>query len=525
MLQSVKRIFGGRAAGGTLAQGAGQVAAAEENGIHELMRRADRGDRDAMFEIGLAYMRGSSVVRCPGDAAVFFVRAAEAGHAEAAFQLAALHHSGKGRLEPDSALRLWQTNATEGNPVAAESNIRLLFPNGLEIPHDPAESVRWLQRAGELGHAVAQYNIGSSYLRGANGLTVDNAVGVSWLERAAEQNNVAAIYDLALIFHHGQCGQVRDLDLAAQFYRRAAEQGHAAAQLNLGVMYTRPEGVPLDYEEAKRWFTAAAEQGDATAQMNLGLMHHLGQGGDVDHAAALHWFMKASEAGEARAGFMLGTIYIQGVGVVKDPVKAAEYFRRAAERNDRDAQFNLGQIYAGGIGFARDVDEAVRWFALAAAQGHQIAQYNLAMIHARGLVEGADLSTAVEHFKRAALSGHGPSQHMLATMLLNGQGCERNPVEARSWLLKAAEQRQPGAMIALADLQAAAADDPQALVRAYAWLLLAQSFAPAGADHAAAEERRQRLATRLDADRITEAEGLVETCRADGMLRRLEDAA
>src|SRR5262245_13529715 len=55
--------------------------------------------------------------------------------------------------------------------------------------------------------------------------------------------------------------------------RRLAEQGVALGQSNLGVLYTRGQGVPQDFNEAVIWFRKAAEQGYAKAQHNLGVLY------------------------------------------------------------------------------------------------------------------------------------------------------------------------------------------------------------------------------------------------------------
>ena len=44
-------------------------------------------------------------------------------------------------------------------------------------------------------------------------------------------------------------------------YRRAAEQGYAGAQSNLGFMYGKGRGVPLDYVQAHMWLNLATKQG------------------------------------------------------------------------------------------------------------------------------------------------------------------------------------------------------------------------------------------------------------------------
>ena len=69
-----------------------------------------------------------------------------------------------------------------------------------------------------------------------------------------------------------------------------AKQGIAAAEYNLGLMFSRGEGVPSDDKEAVKWYQLAAEQGLAQSQTNLGLMFGKGQGVEQDYVEAHKWF-------------------------------------------------------------------------------------------------------------------------------------------------------------------------------------------------------------------------------------------
>ena len=56
---------------------------------------------------------------------------------------------------------------------------------------------------------------------------------------------------------------------AAEWFLRAANQNCVLAQLNLGVLYQRGLGVPLDYAEAYKWFMLAAKEGEAESKRVL----------------------------------------------------------------------------------------------------------------------------------------------------------------------------------------------------------------------------------------------------------------
>ena len=106
---------------------------------------------------------------------------------------------------------------------------------------------------------------------------------------AADQGNADAQFNLGYLYDKGQ-GVPLDYAQAAFLYRKAAEQGHAWAQYNLGLLYYRGRGVPRDYTEAAAWYRQAAEQGCAEAQASLGFLYGIGQGMPRDYAEAYFWY-------------------------------------------------------------------------------------------------------------------------------------------------------------------------------------------------------------------------------------------
>ncbi len=120
-----------------------------------------------------------------------------------------------------TALREWKPLAEQGD-ADAQTNLGLMYVNGLGVPQDYKQAVKWYRRAAEQGHASVQFNLGLKY---------DNGQGVP-----------------------------QDYKQALQWYQRAAEQGHASAQYNLGVMYVKGKGVPKDYVLAYIWINLAAAQ-------------------------------------------------------------------------------------------------------------------------------------------------------------------------------------------------------------------------------------------------------------------------
>jgi hypothetical protein len=132
-----------------------------------------------------------------------------------------------------------------------------------------------------------------------------------------------------------------------------AEKGEAEGQLNLGICYTKGEGVPKDQVQAVSWYRKAAEQGNASAQMSLGECYGGGKGVEKDFVQAVNWYRKASEQGYVLAQYNLGGCYANGEGVAKDQIEAYAYWNQGTVEYARkklaalEKQMTAEQIAAG----------------------------------------------------------------------------------------------------------------------------------------------------------------------------------
>lgn len=162
-----------------------------------------------------------------------------------------------------------------------------------------------------------------------------------------------------------------DYATALRLYRSLAEQGNAMAQVNLGLMYSKGQGVQQNHFEATKWFRLAANQGNAKGQCALGSNYARGEGVPQDYAEAVKWLRRAANQGDAMAQSNLGIMYVAGQGVTPNYVEAAKWWRLAANRGYAKAQFKLGLAYGSGLGVPQNYVLAYMWYALSAAQGYE----------------------------------------------------------------------------------------------------------------------------------------------------------
>ena len=126
----------------------------------QLASLASQGDTRSM--LGLAYMRLNSIDTryAPNEAAEFLERAAEAGSAEAQFELAQLYEKGLGVTQDfDRAFDLYDQSAKQGFADALNDLGFIYYQGGLNVTRDPKLGLEYFQKAADERHPQAMFNV------------------------------------------------------------------------------------------------------------------------------------------------------------------------------------------------------------------------------------------------------------------------------------------------------------------------------------------------------------------------------
>lgn len=208
----------GEAEGGNSEAPAPEPAPAPEKPktkIEELRERAESGNAEAQYELGLAYFIGDGVQRNDSEGIKWYQKSAEQGHPNAQFNLACCYNYGNGVMQ------------------------------------DRAKAVTWYQLAADQGHAGSQNALAICYEFG-RGVKEDYHKALELYRKAAEQENPDAQWNLGLCYEYST-GVAQDWYEAARWYRKAAAQGYVRAQKKMAELYSKGLGVPMDKAEAARW--------------------------------------------------------------------------------------------------------------------------------------------------------------------------------------------------------------------------------------------------------------------------------
>ncbi len=92
------------------------------------------------------------------------------------------------RLEFERCLK-----AAESGDAMEQSNLGVLYANGVGVEQDPFKAMEWYRKAAKQDNPIAQYHIGSMYLNG-KGVKQDHKQAIEWFRKTAEQGETDAQY-------------------------------------------------------------------------------------------------------------------------------------------------------------------------------------------------------------------------------------------------------------------------------------------------------------------------------------------
>jgi uncharacterized protein len=227
-------------------------------------------------------MRNSAMVLRVSGLGVLLLLAVP-GLADTAAGLAAFKNK-----DYQGAYKEWKAAADAGQ-AEAQFDLGVLYAQGLGVRRDLTEASKWYRKAADQGNAEAEFALGQMYSRGW-GVPRDEADAIRWFQMANSVESDGPPTDWATVEGYGM---EKDQKQAAHWYRLAADKGHAEAQFNLGRLYASGQGVKKDEEQAERWTSASAIQGYVPAMANLGDRYATGRGVAQDDKRAYFWLTLA----------------------------------------------------------------------------------------------------------------------------------------------------------------------------------------------------------------------------------------
>lgn len=410
--------------------------------VDDLLANAEAGDADAQYQLGVAFRQGDAVPQDHAAATAWYLRAAEQGHLPAQYNAGVAHLKGLGVPEDRAEATRWFEAAAEGEDADAAYILGLMARE--DGDHEAME--RWLLQAVQRNHAAAHHAVAKLAIDGLlpslpaeeapyllkAAIDLGHAESVDALAELAETGAPAALHAYGLV-HFDR----KDFRRARELTGRAAAAGvEAAAEI---------AGALEEMIQAQDELLAAAQGGDAGQQVFLALAY-LDGGGLVpkDPETGASWLRRAAEGGSAEAAKLVAMGYLQGEnGFAQDPAEAVRWLERAGPVDE--AMGFVLTLAANQLFTTLQEAHAApeRWaglkalLELSAQAGNGDAYVLLAAIASQGLAGPADPAAALAYAARGVELGSADAKSQLAGMLVDGAGTAVDLPRAASMLTEA----------------------------------------------------------------------------------------
>jgi len=421
--------------------------------VAEMKRAAAGGVAEAHFYLGQMYFYYWSGTPSPSRPWVEYEAGAALGDllSMIEFSMVVVHRDPEDGLRRAIALSR-QVLARDPDNASAHNNLAIWLEKAatsqLTIDGFPglrAASIEHLERAEELGLAVAAKNLAVRYAAG-DGVARDLRMAYTYFQSAAEKGDVASNRVLGRMHEMGEGVPVTPRE-AMYYYRIAALGGDIEALESVCDFYLNGRGVERDLEAAKVWLTRLAQTGHLDGLIAFGDVLMTQQ----RYVEARKLWVQLSNSNNGTlvgaASERLSRIYRVGLGVKANPRKAEKYFRAALELRDPDALcrqgrdlivagkvaegvvvleesgdssgealFLLGSVRVAGQGMPKDVATGLENFRQASQLGHLNAKYMLAVATLKNLPGAPDLDEAARLLEEAEAAGFSKAAELRPTI-------------------------------------------------------------------------------------------------------------
>lgn len=162
----------------------GNTASSQSQVLNALRRRAEAGDAEAQYRLGMLYGNGEGVPLDHAQAEHWFSLAARQGHEDALLDLAWLYATGTGvEVNESRARELYLLAASHGSGRAQYIAATMYRYGQYGVEPDMARALEYYQLAAERGVSSAQFALAKLLMEGKL-VERDDVVALQWMTLA-----------------------------------------------------------------------------------------------------------------------------------------------------------------------------------------------------------------------------------------------------------------------------------------------------------------------------------------------------
>lgn len=315
-------------------------------------KAADAGDADSLYHLGFLAEHSATPDKAAASewyskAMKAFAAKAEKGDRNAAFWLGLMYRKGQGTERYLPLAYQWVTRAAEEGVLQAQILAAFMSREGEGCGASDEVAFKWFEKAAGKGDAGAMVEVALAYSDG-KGVVKDEAQARVWLQKAVRMSDPFAMRLLADMLENGR-GGTKDEKQGLAYYRQAASLGEGWSALRAYRMLQEGRGGERDEKMAIAVLSRAADEFNfPPAVFELGL--HERNSGRRERGNAL--IEKAAKAGFVPAMGMLGKLYLFPVfeaGISWNPVAGCRWLAIASDRGDAEARSLLYWFIGGTV--------------------------------------------------------------------------------------------------------------------------------------------------------------------------------
>lgn len=167
----------------------------DEPSFDDLLEKAEAGDPDTQYSLGLAYQEGRGTEKDWSQAIAWYKKAAEQGEVNALYTLGYMGHHKIGMERNFDAAAVWYRKAGDAGHPKAMFELARFYTRGLSVERNFPEAVKWIEKAANRGMFEAQWRMGEIYTTGGIGIEGDIKKAKMWYDRAEKSGDLNSDYD------------------------------------------------------------------------------------------------------------------------------------------------------------------------------------------------------------------------------------------------------------------------------------------------------------------------------------------
>jgi len=312
------------------------------------------GSDQAGFTLGMAYWDGTGVEKDFKEAMRWLLPAADAGHLDALAAVGMAYRFGDGVERDEKKAQAYFRKAADEGQVKA---MALLAEDLLEGTHgekkNEQEAFKLAKGSAEKGDARGMHLLGRIYISLANaegplvkGVQGNPAEGLRWIEKAAIAGNSESCYVTGAAYLALPKKDAANMLANVLLGKKSFPINFGSVDGTMAALNVDGQHFQRDLQKAKD-FLMKAVNGYPNGPGEL-LFNNIYMSSSVnqnpDQSNSIRVLEQLTEAGDAWAPWMLCVFYTRGIvdpPIAKDPDKAMKYLRIAASRGNKDAKEGL----------------------------------------------------------------------------------------------------------------------------------------------------------------------------------------